>query len=1181
MGNISQSDDKHAALKNRIRAWSLVVVVIFLIPVVYGFVYFQDRNNYTTSLYFRSLAEIENQLNQGLKSLDYLLDFALNEHNPKTKKFCKNQQTKKYCDQYKDHFAKHSKSFKHIQFFECNTNKKSNPNAPCANNQGDDQPRNPASDKTLFKLIGVLENRKINVYQAGHELAAQIPLKDLIDPAPSLKYFNQILLLDKQGNILYRSGSDELKTRNFDARDDFARFENLFHYLQTDEITEMDLSSKKFATQRIDVTTSHSTVRNATIGSISYMLFIQPVHPAREQIVNSKEIATVKTNSNRISHPATGALHTDQLAYLVGVVSKKKQLLDTLSLPLGQITILLIALLLIILLIPHFKLELSGPHFMPSKTLAVSLAISLPLLVILWVTGYLGGLDYFRMKDSLDQTARTLAEAIQQNFRLEFGRLRDTDPCPKIYRSGQSPNSKTESVIDHNVNAIMVENSTSRYPDFEISYALGNDGLQSGKQFVYRAFPSVQVDVRNRDYFKQPYYYPENLMAWPASSSDGQPQAFFSERIQTYDQNTKLTAYSRPGSASQSVCRGTNSEQTPAVHTLIKLMHTFFQPVLPVGFGFAVVKDSTGGVLYHSDDQRSLLENFFIETDQNANLIAAVQRRHERSINGSYKGINHGFWVTPIANMPWTLVVFYDKSLIEVAHLKACIFSLILAAIFVVLLPLIALYFLYPALSDRLERFAPHGQFWVALRKRYKHKKWVIDYFKTWYVLSAVLAFVIPFGFATWLIYNTVFAEQMERLSKLNLAHVGHQLLIRKKELAHEVNRLVRLENNSQIKQIKYLDPKLNCSLYQFAVYASGTSACSNPSVETCAGPSINQCPDNTRNQSAQIKDNRKNMPVGLWMVTIDADDQCPTQLDSDEPELGFDRVLPLLSRLDADHRLMMYSHASDRSWSFSSKNEDRTLSAHILDHRNQKCLLLQGPKDPSINPHPAISGDHNPSWLRVFLGLFYLIVGLLLIYHLVKMIARRLLGLAFPPRGNWRNYFMRYQPEPILAMAPPAPEPDDPNGSLILDDRNDVAETNLKKIVSGRSDSLLELKSILFNRAKNRLINTDNTEPLMWLILGGLFQYSSHGIDFDNPKMKKWVREQNWSKQIDEYESTSRTDLWRLLAPAFYVAVLLGIGYLILSGGHIGELMVTLLPVLLAGGLPIISQIFEKFVRD
>jgi len=76
-----------------------------LIPIVYGFIYFQDRNDYTTSLYFRNLSEIESQLNQGLKSLDYLVDFALNENNP---------QTEKFCDNYKNHFANYSKSLKHI-----------------------------------------------------------------------------------------------------------------------------------------------------------------------------------------------------------------------------------------------------------------------------------------------------------------------------------------------------------------------------------------------------------------------------------------------------------------------------------------------------------------------------------------------------------------------------------------------------------------------------------------------------------------------------------------------------------------------------------------------------------------------------------------------------------------------------------------------------------------------------------------------------------------------------------------------------------------------------------------------------------------------------------------------------------------------------------------------------------
>ena len=45
--------------------------------------------------------------------------------------------------------------------------------------------------------------------------------------------------------------------------------------------------------------------------------------------------------------------------------------------------------------------------------------------------------------------------------------------------------------------------------------------------------------------------------------------------------------------------------------------------MLPPGFEFAVI-DHTGKVLFHSDRQRNVSENFFEETDDNRRLRAQV-----------------------------------------------------------------------------------------------------------------------------------------------------------------------------------------------------------------------------------------------------------------------------------------------------------------------------------------------------------------------------------------------------------------------------------------------------------------------------------------------------------------------------------------------------------------------------
>ena len=115
---------------------------------------------------------------------------------------------------------------------------------------------------------------------------------------------------------------------------------------------------------------------------------------------------------------------------------------------------------------------------------------------------------------------------------------------------------------------------------------------------------------------------------------------------------------------------------------------SFESAVLPSSFKFAVIENTSGDVLFHSDDRLSLIENFFLETDQDMALQAAAAAHRHEHINGHYKGIAHHFYVEPILDVPWSLVVFYDKSLVQTVifelGLTAIIFLFIYMTPFVI-----------------------------------------------------------------------------------------------------------------------------------------------------------------------------------------------------------------------------------------------------------------------------------------------------------------------------------------------------------------------------------------------------------------------------------------------------------------------------------------------------------------
>ena len=123
-----------------------------------------------------------------------------------------------------------------------------------------------------------------------------------------------------------------------------------------------------------------------------------------------------------------------------------------------------------------------------------------------------------------------------------------------------------------------------------------------------------------------------------------------------------------------------SENETFAVAALAKRFLSFRALALPPNFGFSVIEDNTGKVIFHSDDQRSLIENFFWETDNNLALQAAVharqgcklgQAREDCKIAGLYNGRKHHFFVTPLdESVPWSLVVFYDTRLLETVNFE-------------------------------------------------------------------------------------------------------------------------------------------------------------------------------------------------------------------------------------------------------------------------------------------------------------------------------------------------------------------------------------------------------------------------------------------------------------------------------------------------------------------------------
>ena len=101
---------------------------------------------------------------------------------------------------------------------------------------------------------------------------------------------------------------------------------------------------------------------------------------------------------------------------------------------------------------------------------------------------------------------------------------------------------------------------------------------------------------------------------------------------------------------------------------------SLIDPVLPFGYGFALVEDS-GVVLFHVDKTRNLRENFLQESDWNKQLSAAAfGHSTQGALHIKYLGKDYRARVVPISGLsqaPWSLIVYRDLTPVRTLDLQS------------------------------------------------------------------------------------------------------------------------------------------------------------------------------------------------------------------------------------------------------------------------------------------------------------------------------------------------------------------------------------------------------------------------------------------------------------------------------------------------------------------------------
>ncbi len=619
----------------KIRLLAICVITAILSLGVYYFFFVERNYNYLSSRDFRYLSAIGTQMRSSLTTRRMMIKILTHEktllgqlNDETTKRLLINQL---------------ARGFENI--------------VPL------DKPASP-DGQPLFALRRSEGEAKIEIsagLPAGSRssILGVIKLRTLAEPIfRSRKAFEAVLLASDDGEVVYQQGAQDLSVT----------------YLSS--LVEKTLSRGGPANGRAEKVgrwlSSSSGSYTVEINGQEYRLFVEPVRLPLPRIDTP---------------PASG----EYLWLVCGLVPRKELLYKSLSVSSSLLSGLLGLIILAALSWPFLKLALISKTQRVSVLDVILLGICSVLGVSI-VTLFVLDTVYF---SKLESTAKTqlekLTDEMEHNTRQE---IESAYPVLKglerelLPRANEALSDKTHKTPPTEQGLFKMRKLLAGYPLAQLFSLIGEDGEQIYKITVNQ-HPQPLFEVRERAYFKRSLagdtWDLHALDESPASASpaDSSVEPFYIESIFGWVTGAPVAVLSKP----------VFSQPQVKVASLVIPMVSLVNPVLPPGVKFAVIDDDADGkVLFHSEPERMLNEEFLVETDQDRRLRSAVFARHAETIPTRYWGEDYIARTTPIRGLPWTIVTLQDLRLLRGVNIDWISTTLLMILLYVgvILLGLVA-----------------------------------------------------------------------------------------------------------------------------------------------------------------------------------------------------------------------------------------------------------------------------------------------------------------------------------------------------------------------------------------------------------------------------------------------------------------------------------------------------------
>ncbi|MCK5356058.1 MAG: hypothetical protein KAJ63_13150 [Methyloprofundus sp.] len=540
----------------------------------------------------------------------------------------------------------------------------------------------------------------------------KIPLESLLGEYLPLE-FDGILLSNSHGEVLVQK---EIKSLQWDEKKTFLKLSSSGTSVSDIgwllDLAKEQIKSKNNLSERLNITEEesqdankahlnkskakgneielgHSTFVDLVIAGKEYLIYIHPF------IVDNKIYKDQLKNPHNNNNPPKP--HFSKF-YILGFVQKSKTGGLVFSLGFVNIAFALLLLISCFLAWPFLKLNFMNiKEAITAHDIRILLFSFLIGLVIL-TTFFLTIFTYNGMEERLDNKAKEIARQIETAYRSDLKKVIEKlstynednyqNDCQDIemHAVKKSNTNKFSCLAESGWKQAINKNSYA-FPYVRDIFTLNNKGEQLGPiiYFVERLFSSKPLKLDFRNYFIKA----RDGDTWHWQEQDDKDQPFYIERIHNFSDGQKASQVSMPVNRNGAESIASMGSETQAVRVATTYFPSIAATVLPASFSFAIIEDASGKIIYHSQDQKSFVENFYAESDYTPHLIAHTLMRHSGEVESLYHGRPTKFFIKPIKHLPWSVVVYYNIGRLQMFMVKTAIITLLIYLLY--LIPIIFL----------------------------------------------------------------------------------------------------------------------------------------------------------------------------------------------------------------------------------------------------------------------------------------------------------------------------------------------------------------------------------------------------------------------------------------------------------------------------------------------------------